>query len=136
MKFSVLIDFVSMVIVKTNEVNERITMSKEHATAKKYKRLDGSEVGYKKATSDVMAVVENGDELPPAEITRRAGYKKSELQFLLPYLASQNKLKFDRTADHKLKYFKCKPNALSEVFYPLPNYPKWAIKGRYIHRSK
>ena len=68
-------------------------MSKEHATVKMYKRTDGSEVGYKKATSDVMAVVENGDELPPAEITRRAGYKKSELQFffLLPYLASQNK---------------------------------------------
>jgi len=125
-----------MVTVKNNEVNERIIMSKTHATVKMYKRLDGLEVGYKKATSDVMAVVENGDELPPAEITRRAGYKKSELQFLLPYLASQNKLKFDRTVDHKLKYFKSKPNALSELLYPLPNFPESAIKGRYIHRSK
>ena len=125
-----------MVTVKNNEVNERIIMSKTHATVKMYKRLDGSEVGYKKATSDVMAVVENGDELPPAEITRRAGYKKSELQFLLPYLASQNILKFGRTYDHKLKYFKTKPNALQELLYPLPNFPESVIKGSFIHRSK
>lgn len=125
-----------MVTVKNNEVNERIIMSKTHATLKMYKRIDGSEVDFTKATSDILEVTYNGDEYTPAELTKLAGYKKSELQFLLPYLASQNKLKFDRTADHKLKYFKHKPNALGEVLYPLPNFPEWAIKGRFIHRSK
>ena len=125
-----------MVTVKNNEVNERIIMSKTHATVKMYKRIDGSEVDFTQATSDILEVTYNGDEYTPAELTKLAGYKKSELQFLLPYLASQNKLKFDRTADHKLKYFKHKPNALGEVLYPLPNFPEWAIKGRFIHRSK
>ena len=125
-----------MVTVKNNEVNERIIMSKTHATVKMYKRIDGSEVDFTQATSDILEVTYNGDEYTPAELTKLAGYKKSELQFLLPYLASQNKLKFYRTADHKLKYFKHKPNALGEVLYPLPNFPEWAIKGRFIHRSK
>ena len=98
MKFSVLIGFVSMVTVKTNKVNERIIMSKGHAIIRNYKRLDGSEVSYKTATSDIIKVVENGDEYPPAEITKLAGYKKSELQFLLPYLANQNVLKSCRTS--------------------------------------
>ena len=136
MKFSVLIGFVSMVTVKTNKVNERIIMSKGHAIIRNYKRLDGSEVSYKTATSDIIKVVENGDEYPPAEITKLAGYKKSELQFLLPYLANQNVLKSCRTADHRLMYFKAKPNALQETFYPQPIFPDWAIKGSTIYRSK
>ena len=125
-----------MVTVKNNEVNERIIMSKTHATLKMYKRIDGSEVSYTQATSDILEVVNSSDEYAPAELTKLAGYKKSELQFLLPYLASQNVLKFGRTDDHKLKYFKTKPNALQELLYPLPNFPKSAIKGSFIHRSK
>ena len=125
-----------MVTVKNNEVNERIIMSKTHATLKMYKRIDGSEVDYTQATSDILEVVSSNDEYSPAELTKLAGYKKSELQFLLPYLASQNVLKFGRTDDHKLKYFKTKPNALQELLYPLPNFPESAIKSRIIHRSK
>tara|TARA_R110001583_G_scaffold40073_3_gene128287 strand:- start:652 stop:1029 length:378 start_codon:yes stop_codon:yes gene_type:complete len=125
-----------MVTVKNNEVNERIIMSKTHAIEKMYKRIDGSEVSYTQATSDILEVVDSSDEYSPAELTKLAGYKKSELQFLLPYLASQNVLKFGRTDDHKLKYFKIKPNALQELLYPLPNFPESAIKGSFIHRSK
>lgn len=125
-----------MVTVKINEVNERIIMSKTHATLKMYKRIDGSEVDYKQTTSDIIEIVNSGIQYPPAELTKLAGYKKSELQFLLPYLASQNVLKFGRTDDHKLKYFKTKPNALQELLYPLPNFPESAIKGSFIHRSK
>ena len=125
-----------MVTVKNNEVNERIIMSKAHATVKMYKRIDGSEVSYTQATSDILEVVSSNGEYSPAELTKLAGYKKSELQFLLPYLASQNILKFGRTYDHKLKYFKTKPNALQELLYPLPNFPESVIKGSFIHRSK
>ena len=125
-----------MVTVKNNEVNERIIMSKTHAIEKMYKRIDGSEVDYTQATSDILEVVDSSDEYSPAELTKLAGFKKSELQFLLPYLASQNVLKFGRTDDHKLKYFKTKPNALQELLYPLPNFPESAIKGSFIHRSK
>ncbi len=125
-----------MVTVKNNEVNERIIMSKTHAIEKMYKRIDGSEVDYTQATSDILEVVDSSDEYSPAELTKLAGYKKTELQFLLPYLASQNVLKFGRTDDHKLKYFKTKPNALQELLYPLPNFPESAIKGSFIHRSK
>ena len=125
-----------MVTVKNNEVNERIIMSKTHATLKMYKRIDGSEVSYTQATSDILEVVSSSDEYSPAELTKLAGYKKSELQFLLPYLASQNLLKFGRTDDHKLKYFKTKPNPLQEMFYPMPNFPESVIKGSFIHRSK
>ena len=64
-----------MVTVKNNEVNERIIMSKTHATLKMYKRIDGSEVDYKQTTSDILEVVSNSDEYPPAELTKLAGYK-------------------------------------------------------------
>ena len=111
-------------------------MSKTHATVKIYKRIDGSKVSYTKATSDIVEVVNEGLEHSPAELTKLAGYKKSELQFLLPCLASQNVLKFGRTDDHKLKYFKTKPNPLQEMFYPMPNFPESVIKGSFIHRSK
>ena len=111
-------------------------MSKTHATVKMYKRIDGSKVSYTKATSDVVEAVDDGLEHSPAELTKLAGYKKSELQFLLPYLASQNVLRFGRADDHKLKYFKTKPNALQEMFYPMPNFPENVIKGSFIHRSK
>ena len=111
-------------------------MSKTHATVKIYKRIDGSKVSYTKATSDVVEAVDDGLEHSPAELTKLSGYKKSELQFLLPYLASQNIIRFGRSVDHKLKYYKGKPNALQEMFYPMPNYPESAIKGRFIHRSK
>ena len=111
-------------------------MSKTHATVKMYKRIDGSKVDYKQTTSDIIEIISSGLPYSPAELTKLAGYKKSELQFLLPYLASQNVLKFGRSDDHKLKYFKTKPNALQEMFYPMPNFPESVIKGSFIHRSK
>ena len=53
-----------MVTVKNNEVNERIIMSKTHAIEKMYKRIDGSEVDYTQATSDILEVVDSSDEYP------------------------------------------------------------------------
>ena len=103
---------------------------------KRYKLKNGSDIGYKRAVSNISKLLRKNLELTSTQITDRLEFKVNELTFLLPYLTGKNILSSRRTDAHTLVYYKNIPNALAELFYPQPKYPQSVIKGRYTHRSK
>lgn len=128
--------FVLMAIVKTNEVNERITMSdpKYNAVNKSYKLLDGTTLRYGPIVKKVTDLLVTHDELTATDITHHLKLESGALVFLLPYMLSKNRLRTRRTIQDKLLYSIVKTNLLQELLIPKP---KFKLTGTsIIHRVK
>jgi len=125
-----------MAIVKTNEVNERITMSdpKYNAVNKSYKLLDGTRLRYGPIVTKITALLGTHDELTATDITNHLKLESGALVFLLPYLLSKHRLRTRRTIQDKLLYSIVKVNLLQELLIPKP---KFKLTGTTtIHRVK
>lgn len=103
---------------------------------KRYKMIDGSDVGYKRAVNLIKQTLVDDVEMSPTELTEFLQFQDYEFSFILPYLVTKNILNYRRAENDKLVYFKVRPNLLSEIFYPPPRFPEWSIKGIYIHKAK
>ena len=125
-----------MATVKTNEVNERITMSdpKYHAVNKSYRLKDGTTIRYGPLKTKILALLDKRHELTSTDITTQLTLLDKELVFLLPYLLSKNRLRTRRTMQDKLLYSAVKVNLLQKVLMPKL---KFKLTGTStIHRIK